>query len=217
MARNNPVTLMGIDLTTGPSRPSACALLDASGALVSLRKLTTDEEIVDLVREHRPAVVAIDSPLGLPKGMDCLEESCDCESVHSFKGRAGERDLISLGINLYVTTKRSFIKPMIYRAIALAREMRDLGADVIEVYPFASKVRLFGRPIPPKNTAEGRRFLRSRLDGLIRGLSLVRQRLDHDHLDALVAAYTAWLYGQGKTEGIGLEEEVPIVLPVASD
>jgi predicted nuclease with RNAse H fold len=100
-------TLLGIDLTTVERRPSGCALLDASGALVSVCKLATDEDILGLVRARRPAVVAIDSPLGLPTGMDCLEESCGCESVHPFKGRAGERELISLGISLYLTTKRS--------------------------------------------------------------------------------------------------------------
>lgn len=209
-------TLLGIDLTSSESRASACALLDASGALDSVCKLATDEEMTELVRDRRPAVVAIDSPLGLPKGMDCLEESCGCESVHSFKGRSGERDLIRQGINLYVTTKRTIIKRMVYRAMALAQRMRGLGSEVIEVYPFASKVRLFGRPIPPKNTTVGRRFVQAKLDGLIPGLSIENRRLDHDHLDALVAAHTAWLYCQGKTEGFGIEGEVKIVVPVAT-
>jgi predicted nuclease with RNAse H fold len=214
MTSVDTATCLGIDLTSVETRPSACALLDASGALVSMCKLATDEEMMDLVRDQRPAVVAIDSPLGLPKGMDCLEESCSCESVHPFKGRVGERDLIRQGINLYVTTKRTIIKTMVYRAIELARQIRGLGSEVIEVYPFASKIRLFGRPIPPKNTTEGRSFLQLRLDGIIPGLELDEQRLDHDHLDALIAAHTAWLYGRGMTEDFGLEEEVPIVVPV---
>ena len=54
------------------------------------------------------------------------------------------------------------------------------------------------------------------MDGLIPGLSIAEQRLDHDHLDALIAAHTAWLYRQGKTEGFGLEDEVRIVVPVAA-
>jgi predicted nuclease with RNAse H fold len=105
---------------------------------------------------------------------------------------------------------------MVYRAMALARKMHGLGSEVIEVYPFGSKVRLFGRPIPSKHTAEGRSFLRERMDGLIPGLSLAEQRLDHDQLDALIAAHTARLYRQGKTEGFGLEDEVRIVVPVAA-
>ena len=208
-------TFAGIDLTTKESRPSACALLDDSGAMVSACKLRTDDEMLALVRERRPAIVAIDSPLGFPKGMDCLEETCPCQSVHGFKGRVCERELIAQGINLYVTTKRSIIKPMVYRAMALAQGMRELGSEVIEVYPFASKVRLLGRPIPPKSTTAGREYLRARLDDLIPGLGEVEQPLDHDHLDALVAAHTAWLHSQGATEALGLEEEERIVVPIA--
>jgi|TARA_B100000315_G_C14587517_1_gene593880 predicted nuclease with RNAse H fold len=204
---------LGIDLTTTEQKPTACALLDASGALASVDKLRTDDEMVALVREASPSIIAIDSPLGLPLGMDCLEENCDCQSVHEFKGRRGERELIDEGINLYLTTKRSIIKPMVYRAMSLAERFRALGAEVIEVYPFASKVRVFGRPIPPKNTREGREFLRRRLEEIIPGLAADERRLDHDCLDALIAAYTARLHAEGATDAMGFEEEVKIVVP----
>ncbi|HLA81078.1 MAG TPA: hypothetical protein VJP78_05505, partial [Thermoleophilia bacterium] len=65
------------------------------------------------------------------------------------------------------------------------------GFPVIEVYPYGSKVRLFGRAIPKKTRPEGRAWLRQRLEGLIQGLADCGRPLGHDELDALVAAYTA--------------------------
>ena len=91
------------------------------GHLAHLTTQSADSDILALAEKWRPSVVAIDSPLGFPKGMCCLEESCPCRSVHNFKGRVCERELLARGISLYITTKRSFIKPMIYRAIELAR------------------------------------------------------------------------------------------------
>ena len=203
----------GIDLTTREDRPTACALLNTAGELVSVDKFRTDDEMVELARDGSPSIIAIDSPLGLPRGMDCLEETCGCKSVYPFKGRTAERELIAEGINLYVTTKRSIIKKMVYRAMALAPRFRKLGADVIEVYPFASKVRVFGRPIPAKNRPEGRGFLRQSLEEIILGLDLDVRRLDHDHLDALIAAYTAFLHAAGETDALGLDDEEWIIVP----
>ena len=204
---------LGIDLTTKEQRPTACAVLDDQGALVSVTKLSTDDEMVALVQAHKPAIIAIDSPLGFPEGMDCLEEDHDCQSVHPFKGRVGERELLAEGISLYVTTKRSIIKPMIYRAIELAKRFEALGSQVIEVYPYAAKVRLLGKPLPKKSTREGHNFLLERLEIIVPGLRAHNGRLDHDHLDALFAAHTAWLHHHGRTDSIGAGHEVPIVVP----
>ena len=212
-----PGCVVGIDLTASDRKPTACAVLDSGGALVSVAKKTTDADILDMVRECAPCVVAIDSPLGFPKGMDCLEDSHDCRSVHPFKGRLCERELVLRGISLYVTTKRSIIKSMIYRAIALAEEVRRLGADVIEVYPHASKVFLFGKPIPKKTTPEGREFLTQKLNALIPGLEDADHRLDHDMLDALVAAQTAYLHTLGRTQAFGMPEEAQIFAPASAN
>ncbi|MDP6451788.1 MAG: DUF429 domain-containing protein, partial [SAR202 cluster bacterium] len=119
---------LGIDLTTKQEKPTACVILDEQGALVSVSKLSTDDEMVALAQAHSPTIIAVDSPMGFPEGMDCLEEEHDCQSVHSFKGRAGERELLAEGIGLYLTTKRSIIKPMIYRAIGLKKRFEALGS-----------------------------------------------------------------------------------------
>ena len=206
--------LLGIDLTASEQKPSACALLDSAGALEWLGFLDTDLDILAFAAERRPAVVAIDAPLSLPTGMDCLEAECPCRSVWPWKGRQVERKLIAEGIGLYITTKKSFIKPMIYRGISLAQRLRRQGHKVIEVYPYASKVRLFGKPIPKKTTKEGLDFLKERLTELVPGLAQRDGHLGHDLYDAVVAAYTAHLHSDGETDNLGLENEGQIVVPL---
>ena len=206
-------TVLGIDITSSAKKPSACALLDAAGSLLWLGSLTSDREILDLAAGRKPSLVAIDAPLGFPRGMDCLEDDCECESVWPFNGRRAERELIASGIPLYVTTKRSFIKPMVYRAMELAKRLEAQGSEVIEVYPYASKVRLFGQRPPKKTTKEGLLFLQQRLSRLIPSLDSHEGRLSHDLFDALVAAHTAHLHSLGKTEALGLDDEARIVVP----
>lgn len=213
MRQQGEEVFLGIDPTSSEKKASACALLGPGASLLHLTKRQTDGEIVALAREWRPSIVAIDSPLGYPKGMCCLEESCPCRTVHQFKGRLCEQEMAQRGIPLYFTTKRSIIKPMIYRAIRLAEVLTSQGCQVLEVYPYACKVLLFGKLIPKKTSKEGLDFLRGHLARRIPGLATYGDTLDHDLCDALVAAYTARLHSLGQTEGVGLAEEVPIVIP----
>lgn len=208
--------LVGIDLTSSEDKGSACAFLHDDASLLRLTSLKSDDDILGATRELCPSIVAIDAPLGFPKGMCCLEESCPCRSGWPFKGRAVEQELARRGIPLYFTTKRSIIKKMVYRGIRLASELSAQGHEVLEVYPYASKVALFGKPIPRKTTAEGLEFLREKLSKLVPGLSGWRDRLDHDLCDALIAGYTAYLHKLGRTESVGVGEEVRIVMPATA-
>ncbi len=207
---------LGLDLTFPGAKPSACAVLGRWGRLRLVCLLTTDAEILQLIERERPALVAMDAPLFYPKGWHCLDWPCPEGACPPppWSLRTAERDLYREGISLYATTKKSFIKPMIRRAIGLKNRVAPLGFEVIEIYPYASKVRLFGKPIPKKTKPEGREWLRGRLDGLIPGLRECG-RLSHDQLDALVAAYTAYLLVQDRAEAVGDPEEGVIVVPAA--
>src|SRR5207247_2916440 len=100
-------------------------------------------------------VVAVDSPMGLPAGLCCLETACACRQAHAGTGRSAERELARRGIACFWTTKRTIIKSMIYRAITLpARLVRD-GYTVLEVFPYATKRILLGRALPRKSRPEG--------------------------------------------------------------
>jgi predicted nuclease with RNAse H fold len=195
--------VIGLDLTTSPARKTAFAILTKEMDIVAEGVVADDEEIITLAEEQRPALVAIDAPLSLPLGLCCLEESCACRPVSSRKGRQCERELSALGIGCYYTTKRSIIKRMVCRAIALKEKLEKRGFDVIEVYPYASKVRLFGR-LPRKTTVAGRRALQERLRRLIPAIPSPQESLlSHDILDALLAAYTGILCIKGQSEALG--------------
>ncbi len=204
---------IGIDLTSSSSRPTACVSLDEQLELAWFDFLCRDAEIIEAIERERPRLVAIDAPLSLLRGLCCLEEGCSCRPVSPLKGRICERELSRRGIPSYYTTKRSIVKDMVYRAIGLKVEIVSRGYQVIEAYPYAAKVALFGRPIPAKTTAEGIAFLRERLAQLMPRLTPQLPRFDHDLCDALLAAYTAYAYTKDEVEIIGDPEEGTIIVP----
>jgi predicted nuclease with RNAse H fold len=208
---------LGIDPTNSESKPSGCAVLDGSAALSYFGRVSTDAEIISLSQRWSPAVVAIDSPLFLPRGLCCLEEGCSHPCCNDWTGekRVAERELYEQGIRLYWTTRKTFIKAMIYRSMGLRRTLEAQEVSVIEVYPHASKVRLFGHPVPKKTTKAGRQWLQERLEGLVPCLAEHGRLLSHDELDAIVAAYTAYLHGRGQAEAVGDREEGVIYVPRA--
>ena len=157
--------------------------------------------------------MAIDAPLSLSEGMCCLEESCSCQPRGGVKGRSCERELAKLGISCYFTTKKSIIKAVVYRGIRLKTGLESMGYEVIEVYPYASKVRLFGKSLPPKSKLAGLTFLKQHVSRLLPGITPCVDEFNHDMCDAAIAAYTAFLHSQGKTELCGEPEEGAICLP----
>ena len=207
-------TFLGIDLTGSGRRPSAYALLDAGGDVLDLGYLGDDADILRLVERHAPRFVALDAPFGLPRGLCCLEESCPCSPESPQPGRACERELASrYGIPCFWTTKRTIIKAMVYRAIALRACLEERGVEVLETYPYAIKVRLFGRDLPRKSTREGVTYLRRRLLALLPSLAPWVETLGHDLCDAVVAAYAAVQHHRGGTEVLGDPWEGAMVIP----
>jgi len=195
-----PATYLGLDPTASEARPSGYAVLDEQASLLAVGLVTTDEEILELTSRWRPRLVALDAPLSWP---------LDPES----KGRRCEIQLAAEGIGTFRTTRRTIIRALVERGVALSAEMRSRGFEVIEVYPYGSKVRLYGRPIPKKTTPEGMAWLRRRLEALVPSLAHHHGPLTHDELDAVVAAYTALLRDRGLTENVGEPAEGVICVP----
>jgi predicted nuclease with RNAse H fold len=206
---------LGLDPTSSESKPSGWAVLGGSAELLGVGDVGGDAEIISLSERWRPEVVAIDSPLFLPRGLSCLDEPCPHASCKKWTGekRVAEQKLSRQGISLYWTTRKAIIKPMIRRVMALRSTLEARGITVIEVYPYAAKVRLWGKPIPKKTTPVGRLWLRERLEEVVRGLAEYEGRLGHDQLDAIVAAYTAYLYDRDLAEGVGDPDEGLIWVP----
>ena len=208
--------VFGIDLTSTPSKPSACLALDAGRQPVYFGFLATDNDIIAIQNFYSPQVIAIDAPLSLPRGLCCLEKSCPCQPESREKNRKCDRELRRNGIPCYPTTKESFIKELIYRGIELNDRLSHQGFKVIEIYPYATKVRLFGKSIPGKTTQEGMAFLRQQLAALLPSLSPYLEAFNHDLCDAALAAYTALLCHQGRAEALGSRQEGLIFVPTSS-
>jgi predicted nuclease with RNAse H fold len=209
-------TFFGIDLTSTEVKPSACLGLDNKSKLVYLGFLTENRYIITLLNFYSPQVIAIDAPLSLPLGLCCLEESCPCQPNFPRKNRQCDQELRQQGIPCYPTSKKTFIKDLIYRGIELktsiGREVKQAG-QVIEVYPFASKVRLFGKNIPRKTTKQGMSFLKDKIGDILLGIKPHLDMFDHDLSDAAIAAYTAFLYHQNRVEALGNRKEGIIFIP----
>jgi len=204
----------GIDLTSAEARPSACLGLDRWLHLTYSGFLYQDSDILEMVSRHEFELVAIDAPISLPAGLCCLEESCSCQPQAGVKGRSCERELAGLGIPCYFTTKKSIIKAMVYRGIRLKTELESMGYVVIEVYPYASKVRLFGKGLPAKSKPAGLAFLKQHISQLLPDIAPYIDGFNHHLCDAAIATYTAYLHYQGKTELCGEPGEGAICLPV---
>ena len=175
--------------------------------------LRKDSDIVAVADLCLSEVVAIDAPLSFPLGLSHLEEDSACQASSQKKGRVCERELAQLGIPCYFTTEKSIIKGMVYRGIELKNRLSQAGFQVIEVYPYASKVRLFGRHIPRKTSPMGIAFLKAHLKNILPSLSPHLAMLDHNLCDAAVAAYTASLYCRGKADAVGNTREGLILVP----
>ncbi|NQT47866.1 MAG: DUF429 domain-containing protein [Chloroflexi bacterium] len=203
---------LGIDPTSSPGRASACVGLDEDLNLAFAGSLHLDSDLIALAMSEWPGLIAIDAPLTLPTGLCCLEESCHCQPERG-SGRECERDLAKLGIPCYFTGKRSIIKNMTYRGVMLRKALEGRGFRVIEVYPYASKVRLWGKHIPPKGKREGLDFLQANLGEIMPSVAPYLAGFNHDLCDAAVAAYTAYLHASGKTEVLGSRNEGVICIP----
>jgi len=203
----------GIDLTSTAAKPSACLGLDDKLQLVYFGFAAKDSDIIAMANLYSPQVIAIDAPLSLPLGLCCLEESCGCQPTAGRKSRQCDQELRQQGIPCYPTSKKTFIKGLIYRGIELKNNLCQQGFQIIEIYPYASKVRLFGKVIPRKTTSQGMAFLRRRLEGLLPSLKPWLGGFDHDLCDAAIAAYTAFLYGQNMADALGNSEEGLIFIP----
>ena len=84
---------------------------------------------------------------------------------------------------------------------------------MIEVYPHATKVVLFGDKVPSKNRPESLPFMKARLPDLIDGLDPYMDVLDRSSCDALMNAHTAMLHAREETDQVGSASEGFIALP----
>lgn len=194
--------VVGIDLTAGKNRKTAVAKL--SGSFVETASLRTDEDILDYIKEVQPAIVSIDSPLGLPGGGNGIDPEAGIM-------RIAERDLASVGISAYPALIDS-MKELTLRGIRLRNKIEsfDNPPTVIESYPGAAQ-DLFA--IPRKQ-----RGLNLLLNGLLE-MGLIGPGLltkSHDELDAITSAIVGRFFEAGLYEPMGIPCEAQLIVPKTS-
>ena len=206
--------VLGVDLKASPTQESAVAIINGQAKLVYVGRFQADLELLKMAHSRRPQLIAIGAPLTLPAGLHCLEPDCSCASAEPRKkGRQAERELASMGISCFFTSKRSIVRGLIYRAIKLNAKLLRRGHIVEEVYPYATKLILWGDKVPPKNDARSVVFIREQLSGLIQGSDGCIDSLDWGACSALVSAYTALLHSRNETDQLGTPEEGLVVIP----
>lgn len=208
------MTVIGVDLRATAKRLSTAVGLDDHLKLVKWDTFARDAELLELVVAQQPSVVAIGSPLTLPSGLCCLDSTCECAlALPQAKGRLCEIELSRLGISCFYTNKWSIIRDLINRGVQLKHRLNELGFHVIEVFPHATKVMLFGDNLPRKKSAQSLPFLEEKLTTLIPDFDGRSEALDHNTCDAALSAYTGFLYLGDGTDCLGSPGEGVVIIP----
>ena len=205
---------MGVDLKTSTKQQSSLTVVDSDSFLTFIGSFSDDQGLFEVAERFNPQFIAIGSPLSLPTGLCCLEPACDCRMESpDRKGRQAELELARMGISCFFTNKGSIIRKLVYRAVALNQQLSEMGHRLIEVYPHATKVVLFGDKVPSKNRPESLPYMKARLPDLIDGLDPYMDVLDRSSCDALMNAHTAMLHAREETDQVGSASEGFIALP----
>jgi predicted nuclease with RNAse H fold len=196
--------VVGIDMAGADGRPTGFCILDVldnESSKASCCVLHTDKEIVAAVRriKPKPKVVAIDAPLGLPKGRRSIEQR---NAIHF---RECDRELARMGIKFFPITLGPMRK-LTARGIRLKRKLEAKGFKVVETYPGAVQDVL---KIPRKQDG---------LDKLLKGLRKfgvrgLNEGMDGDELDAATCALVGKMYVEGDYAAIGDPAEILMILP----
>ena len=204
-------TIVGIDLTGSEVKESGVAYLVGNKALC--RRIKSDAEIIEFVRNAQPEIVSIDSPLAYPKGRCCPKKDCECAKFGIM--RSSERLLRHFGIMVYPCLIDSMVN-LTTRGMNLAQVLREQGFNVIESYPGVAQDILM---IPRKGkTAEQFFHLKQGLSnfGLVGDL-LENSDISHDEVDAITSALVGYFYLNNQYVGLGNKEEDYLIVPRIQD
>jgi len=187
----------GLDLAGTERNESGFVVLEES-RLVFQQALYTDSDILKNVLMFGPDIVAIDSPLSFP-GKHRGYRECD-------------RELIKLGFKVFPP---DFIRSLTRRGIKLAGMLKRRGVPCIEVFPSASQKIMELTVDGKKGTRVWCTRLQEKLRVLITGIPLPSQVLYSVHiLDAILCAYTAYLFSRNYAAGIGSRDSGLIHIPI---
>jgi predicted nuclease with RNAse H fold len=186
----------GVDVG-GPRKGFHAAVVDERGVVAGPLRLPSVPDAVTWLAAHRPALTAVDSPMG-PAPAPLRWRACEVNVRRSVCGIRWTPSQAALAAN------RTYYG-WILHGLELYEALRAEGLAAIECFPTAAFTRWAGtRPAGTSRAAWTRRAL----DRL--GLENVPPRTGQDGRDALAAAVTARLHARGLTESFG---EIVVPLP----
>lgn len=201
------IKVIGIDLTGSEDKESGWAYMVANQ--VRCRRIKSDEEIIESVKQYNPDIVSIDSPLAYPKGRCCARKDCECSKYGIM--RNSEKMLRHFGITVYPCLIDSMVN-LTTRGMRLAKSLRNMGYTVIESYPGVAQDVLM---IPRKGkTVEQFFHLKQGLASFgIVGDLINNPKISHDEVDAITSALVGYFYCNKQYVGLGNEEEDYLIVP----
>jgi len=171
--------VIGIDLAGSEKRKTGICVLDKN-LVVRTFLVFKDEEILSIVKNVNPSIIAIDAPLSIPKG----RRNIDDRGGPHFR----ECDLMlrDLGIKFFPITLGP-MRMLTKRGMLLKEKLENLGYEVIEVFPGGAQDLL--------GIARKSKGLKPLREGLLRlGIKGIREDATGDELDAVTAAYVGLLF-----------------------
>jgi predicted nuclease with RNAse H fold len=203
---NASASVVGIDLTGSEKKASGWAVLQHGAA--QTRRIKSNGDLIAVTIAARPAVIALDSPLSLPKGRISVYDDDPGRYIYGIS-RLCERQMLKRGIRSYPTLIRS-MQQLTLRGMLLAQEFKAQAFEVIECFPGGTQ-DILGLPRKQKGLAD-------LVQGLIRlGIKGDYLNASHDEIDALTAALAGCFYLAGSYEALGDEEEGLLILPKANE
>lgn len=181
-------TIIGIDLAGKPENPTGWAAW--KGKTVKTCLVYTDDEILENIVRSKPAIVAVDAPLALPK-----------EGIL----RRADKDMIRMGYRVFPPCLPA-MKKLTLRGMKISKLIAEKGYQTIEVHPTSTRKAL-GMPLKDWEKIQ-LTFKNMGLKG-----NLETHALKAHEIDALTSALTAYLHLQSQTEAIGDKEEGYIIVP----
>jgi len=184
--------IIGIDLAGKPENPTGWALWKNKAVKTSL--IYTDNEILEGIARSKPAIIAIDAPLCLPKRGNL---------------RRADKEMIRKGYRVFPPSLPAMRK-LTLRGMKINKSIAEKGYKTIEVHPTSTRKAL---NMPSKDWGKIQKILKSiGLEAEVK----VRTMTPHE-IDAITSALTAYLHTQNQTEAIGDEEEGYIIIPKKQD
>ncbi len=176
----------GIDLAGNPKNDTGFCIMQTTDDRkhVSTSILHSDSEIIDILKETKPDLVAVDAPLNY------IGKNRECDS-----------ELHDYGV-LPVTLRG--METLAIRGCALAKKLEEHNIDFIEVSS-KSTAKILGLHNKKERIMQ-KNLITSGIEG-----SIDQRMLSKDELDAIFAAITAYLHINNKTTTAGKEDEIIII------